>query len=243
MVMDYAKSATPIRTDSIKQTRPGGMRTAVVVVALIGVVVAAFLGGYQLGQHYKSEQLQVEAKRVLQQRFDQQAQEISDLQEKLVITEKKRPPPPAKKTSEVGELTFYNDLPNAKVYSNRDAATPKLKPKRKPKHPSVAKVATRRVERGVADIIAQTRQSAILTGRALQIQLASFAHESDAELLKQRVLLQGMISVVRPVMLSGKRNVFRVMVGPYPTMKQAMADKRRLHATLHLAGLIVRGDN
>jgi len=228
MVEDFAKPMTPSQPPSPPSTTGGGVRTAVVVLLLLGLVIAAFLGGYQLGQRHGVDLQKVEAQRALQQRLNQQQQEIAHLQAELA-TQAKQSATAAKpkNTTELGELTFYNDLPNAKVLPDDASA-------------NGVKQVSHALERGVADIIAQSQHGAE-AGEPLRIQLGSFAHKSEAEALKQQVLRLGLIGTIRAVKVSGGRQRLRVMVGPYANMTQALAAKKQLKQKLHVEGLIVRG--
>ncbi|MDX8408641.1 MAG: SPOR domain-containing protein [Mariprofundales bacterium] len=229
MVQDFAKSMTPPQPQSAPASVVGGsLRTAVVVLLLLGLVIAAFLGGYQLGQRHGVDLQKAEAQRALQQRFDQQQQEISRLQAELV-TQAKQSAAEAKpkNTTEIGELTFYNDLPNAKVLPDEAGM-------------DGTRQVSHSLERGVADIIAQSRHGAE-AGVPLRIQIGSFARKAEAESLKQQVVRLGLICTIHAAKLSGDRQRLRVMVGPYANMKQALAAKKQLKQKLHVEGLIVRG--
>ena len=202
---------------------PSVIGRMLLVLTLVAVVAAAFVGGYYLGQQHGIDQQKVAEKLKLQQQVAAQHREINRLKQALAAKPAPKPKPSTAIT-EVGELTFYDDLVNDGV--NPVAASPAAK-------------ASSKLEKNVADIIAQSQQP----GDAqlpIYIQLGAYSDEGVAKGVKQRVVALGMISFVQPVTLSGGRHRFRVRVGPYPDMQQAVAAQATLRKKLHMEGIITR---
>jgi len=191
------------------------------VLALLAVVALAFAGGHYLGQQHGINQQKVAEQLRMQQQLTLQNKEINRLKKELAAK-----PEPARATlmTEVGELTFYDDLMNDKVVPGGDRSA--TKPSQK-------------IEQNMADIIAQSQQRGA-ANLAIYIQLGSFVDEMLAKGIKQQVIALGMISYVQPVTLSGNRHRFRVQVGPYSDMKHAIDAKTILQHKLHMNGMITR---
>ncbi len=193
------------------------------VIMLVGLVAAAFAGGHYLGEQHGIDRQRALAQQQLRQQLDDQTREIERLKRELAA--KPKPKAPASTpTTEIGDLTFYDDLVNDKV-DPASAETPQQ--------------ADRAIEQNVADIIAQSQHNGT-EKLPLFVQVGSFRKRSVADGVKQRVITLGMICSIQPVTLSGNRQRFRVRVGPYPDMKQALAAKDKLKKELHLNGLITR---
>ncbi|RMH50744.1 MAG: hypothetical protein D6682_06305, partial [Zetaproteobacteria bacterium] len=165
--------------------RASRLGRALLVAALVAVVAAAFAGGHYLGRMEGIDQQKASARQQLQRQLEAQRREIDRLKRELAARPKKKATARPDAVTEVGELTFYDDLIHDKV------------------DPTVATAETGQgIERGVADIIAQS--SLPEGGRLpLYIQLGSFGDRTSAELLKQQVVRLGMIAFIRPVTLSG----------------------------------------
>jgi len=225
MTKDFA-NASPERNNAPQEGLPRGGETPimgriVLVLALLTVVAAAFAGGHYLGQKQGVNQQKVAEKLKMQQQLKLQNREIIHLKEKLAT----KPVPKASPLiTEVGELTFYDDLVNDKVAPAHDNNTAKT---------------SRRAENNVADIIAQSQRHGS-SDLPIYIQLGSFAEETIAQNVKQQVIALGMISYIQPVTLSGNRQRFRVQVGPYPNMAHAITAKKTLQHKIHMNGLITR---
>ncbi|MDQ6963479.1 MAG: SPOR domain-containing protein [Mariprofundales bacterium] len=194
----------------------------VLVLALLAVVAAAFMGGHHLGQQSGITQQKIAEQLKLQQQVQLQANEIKRLKSELATKPKQKRSP---LITEVGELTFYDDLINDRVDQVEENSSAE---------------ASKKMEQNVADIIAQSQQHSSTNKLPLYIQVGSFADKTIAQATKQQVIALGMISYIQPVTLSNGRHRYRVAVGPYPDMKQAIAAKKVLKAKLHLNGLITR---
>jgi len=226
MTRDFANLAS-IQDDLPQEGLSGKSNTPMIsrmllVLALIVVVAVAFAGGYYLGQQHGISQQKVAEQLQLQQQVKLQNKEINHLKQELAAKPKETNK--ASVVTEVGELTFYDDLINDKVDPNDN---------------NTANKASKKVEQNVADIIAQSQQSSA-TNLPIYIQLGSFANQSIAKGIKQQVVALGMISFIQSVTLSGNRHHFRVLVGPYRDMRHAVTAKTKLHHKLHIDGMITR---
>lgn len=225
MTKDFANVSSvrdnPPRDGLVQHQGTSTIGRVMLVLALVIVVAAAFAGGHYLGQQHGINQQKIAEKLKMQQQLKQQNREIDRLKKELAT---KPVPKNSPLTTEVGELTFYDDLINDKVDPGGDNNSAKV---------------SRKEEKNVADIIAQSQQHGA-NHLPIYIQLGSFADETIAKGVKQRVVALGMISYIQPVTLSGSRHRFRVQVGPYPNMKHAVKARKTLQHKLHMSGLIIR---
>ncbi len=249
MSRDYAQvKASPPQAPEARSNSSLWM-AFVVVVLLTG----SFAGGYWLGMKNGG---QTEVRRELEQQINAHQLEIAALKLEL---EKTRSEAEGHST-EVGDLTFYNDLPKQSVTpsplgteapsaTNGSAAgeKPVAKPEGKEpdkKEPSATAVAPRTQESSALLESIITRElmkgKPASSGPAFFVQTGSFQKQADALALSGKLKGKGYASRVESVDIPGKGTWHRVYAGPYVSRSEAEKAKARIDAQLKISGLIIK---
>ncbi|MDX8404770.1 MAG: SPOR domain-containing protein [Mariprofundus sp.] len=146
--------------------------------------------------------------------------------------------------SKVGELHFYNDLPNqsvtpAPVMEPAKAPVPQLKEK----HliiPATEPVINRPIQTETRAMNEPAASKAV--GNAgYKIQVASLRNRQDADALQQKLSKSGFRAVVQSADLGEKGQWFRVYAGPYINKAEALQHLSELEIKLHVKGLLING--
>jgi len=225
------------------------------IVVALAVVAAGFAIGFMMGQEMGKQKATSAEKARLVEQLKAQQEELS----KLRAAAKQRLPEVS--TTEVGELTFYNELPQQSVDPEPLTATTNTKREATGKSESVE--ATTSSENLLKSLIEnelkQAQKSASkselkpvhvdssakasVAGEAIYyLQLASFQKKSDAELFYPKLGKAGFDGVIKRVELSKLGTWYRVYAGPFSTKELVEEAKQDVKQKLKITGLIVKGD-
>ncbi len=211
---DFAKVQAPQAADhGIKN-----MRSTLVVAGMLIIVGVSFVGGVMLGEKQGMEKAKYAGKQHLLQRLEKQRHELDTL--------KKTKYQSARGKTQVGDLTFYNTLPDQKV-------TPA---------PLDASQNSPGRERAVTDIIRRElahrgRQPA--SSGAFRLQVGSYQRREDADNLKARFKQQGLQAVVEQTTVPNLGLWFRVYTGPYASRAMAEQVRLQVQTKMHITGLLL----
>jgi len=217
------KDFAEVQAPQLDARGAGNMRSILVVAGMLIVVGTSFIGGFMLGEKQGKAKAEYAGKQHLLDEIKKQRHELDTL--KKTAENQKRNPDKAK--TQVGDLTFYNTLPNQKV-----APAPLGTPQSKTSH-----------KNKVTDIIRhelahQGAQSGS-TG-TFKLQLGSYQHREDAENLKALLKKNGFQGVIEKTMVPELGAWFRVYTGPYPNSRMAEQVRTQVQAKMHITGLLLR---
>lgn len=216
---DFAKVQAPHSADHGMKN----VQSTFVVVGMLIIVGLSFAGGVMLGEKQGMEKAKYAGKQHLLQRIEKQRHEIDTLKK----TDEGQDHQVAREKTQVGDLTFYNTLPNQKV-----APAPLGTPQNSMGH-----------ERAVADIIQNElahRGTQSASGGMIKLQVGSYQRKADAENLKIRLKQQGFQAVVEQTTVPGLGSWFRVYTGPYANSRMAEQARLQVQTEMHITGLLLR---
>lgn len=199
----------------------GGMRAGVVVLALVVVVAAGFVGGFFLGRDYGHQQVTKQDRERLLAELQAQQRELQQLRQQRRDEQK------TATTTQIGELTFYNELPQQSVTPAPLALTPAASSKTEPARP----------EREPAAGIAASPAKPAAAGK-FRVQVASYRGQAEAEAMRLSLHKMGIAAWVETVEIPGRGRWHRVYAGPFASLAQAEDVKARIKSALHMNGLL-----
>jgi len=215
---DFAKVQAP----QLDPRGAGNMRTLLVVAGMLIIVGGSFSGGFMLGEQQGQAQAEHAGKQHLLDEIKKQRHELNSL--KKTAAKKKNNPDNAER--QIGDLTFYNTLPNQKV----DPA-PLDTSQDKGRHANRVPTSQHKLP--------QLKKQSEPMG-IFKLQLGSYQREEDADGLKERLKKKGFHGVVEQTMVSGLGLWFRVYTGPYPNTGMAEQARSAIQAKMHITGLLLR---
>ncbi|MES0370786.1 MAG: SPOR domain-containing protein [Mariprofundaceae bacterium] len=245
---DFAQIEAPQPEDvrPMKQSK-----VLLLIVVALGVVAGGFAIGFMVGQDMGMQKATSEDEARLVAQLKKQQEELADLREAA----KTRLPDVS--TTQVGELTFYNELPQQSVdpeplqtqvstakqpvvgLSAKDPSEKLLKQiieqelkQGGNKKPATASVALPSVE--------PVRLSKELAGD-YYLQIASFQKQDIAENFFPKLNKIGYEGVIKRVDLPGLGTWYRVYAGPFASEQASETAKRNVKNKLKITGLIVKG--
>ncbi len=210
---DFAKVQAP----QLDTQGAGNMRAILVVAGLLIVVGGSFIGGFMLGEKQGQAQAEHEGKQQLLSEIKKQQHELETLKKKA----ENKKHNPDKNETQVGDLTFYNTLPNQKVA------------------PAPLDISQDKTNHAIRHRLAHQRKQSEPTG-IFKLQLGSYQREEDADALKERLKEKGFQGVVEQTMVSGLGLWFRVYTGPYSNSKIAEQARSKIQTKMHITGLLLR---
>ena len=241
--------ADDVDDNAIHDERPVQQRTIVVWVLLaVALVMAALAGGFWLGHQQGLELASSKDKARLQALIQKQQEELQHLREQAKKKHKVDVP-----TTQVGDLTFYNDLPNQGV---NPTALHAYAAEQKPANREVADIRDL-IQQEVAksqDVHPESKPKPVALSQhtvskkdvpmvgndSYQIQVASFQEQSEALRFVAKLKKHGFDARVRTIHLPRLGVWHRVYTGHYTSREQAHKDMKKLSDTLHVTGLVVR---
>lgn len=238
-----------------------GLRVASLVVGIVVVVIAGFVGGYWLGSRQGHETAESEARARLVAQIQEQKQELAALR-KQQAEDKARAKAEvgALPNTDVGDLTFYTDLPKQPVKPEplsqpvaKPAMTPAAaaaatqaekaaaKPAAAPSQPKPAAPAPAASGTMVGSVIQRelSGSAAAKPGPGYYVQVASFRDTQAAAKVQAKLAAVGLDSGLKRVQVPGRGIWYRLRVGPYGSQHDANAVRVDIAQKLHLTGLVV----
>ncbi len=227
----------------------GQSKVLLLIIVALAVVAAGFAIGFMMGQEMGKQKATSEEKARLVEQLKSQQEELS----KLRAEAKQRLPKVS--TTEVGELTFYNELPQQSVDPEPLAAdsgtvnrTTKHDESREGEMPPSEQLLKSLIEHELS----QAGQKPALSGSAIKetppgnksyyLQLASFQKQDDAEAFFPKLGKAGFRGVIKRVELPKLGVWYRVYAGPFSTKQATEEAKAGVKQKLKITGLVVKGD-
>jgi len=214
---DFAKVQAP----QLEGHGMGNMQSIFVVAGMLIVVGVSFVGGFMLGEKQGRAKAKYAGKQHLLEQIATQRRELETLK-KTAGNQKRNP---GKAATQVGELTFYNTLPNQKV-----APAPLDTSRSETSH-----------KNKVTDVIRRelAHRGAQPVG-VFRLQVGSYQRRNKAETLKARLEQQGFPSFVQQTMVPELGLWFRVYTGPYPDRRVAEQARLQVQTKMRITGLLLR---
>jgi len=227
----------------------GQSKVLLLIVVALAVVATGFAIGFMMGQEMGKQKATSEEKARLVEQLKAQQEELS----KLRAAAKQRLPQVS--TTEVGELTFYNELPQQSVdpeplTTNSDSAnkTTSHGDSREAEEIPSEQLLKSLIEHelsqaGQKPIHSDAAAKEKLAGdETYYLQLASFQKQSDAEAFIPKLDKAGFKGVIKRVELPKLGVWYRVYAGPFLTKQVTEKAKQGVKQKLKITGLVVKGD-
>lgn len=248
---DFAQIKAPMPEGG----RPmGQMRVLLLTLLALIVVAGGFAAGFFTGQKIGVEKATSESEARLVAQLKQQQEELA----KLRAEAKNRQPEVS--TTQVGELTFYNELPRqsvepeplqAEISAGGQSAVSSREPEtEKPlaTSTSLQQVIEQELQLGadrkssdVSEASAGNSVKTVTSAGEYYLQVASFQKQTDAEKFMPKLNQAGLSGVIRRVELSGLGTWYRVYAGPFSSKQASEEAKRTVKSRLNITGLIIKG--
>lgn len=249
---DFARLQATVKPDAARASGISGLRTALLVLGILAVVIMGFVGGYWLGSRQGQESAVVAAKARLEAQLQAQQKELQALRKQA---NKAAAAGEGSPTTDVGELTFYTDLPKqsvkpqplsqpvspaGKASSSSVPASPP--PSTSPSSPSAAgkgdmmqSIIRRELARKPVGSASPAK------GASYYVQVASFRDVAEAAAMQRKLQNIGLASEIRSTDIPGRGTWHRLQVGPYASRDAADAVRIDLGKKMHLKGIVIRG--
>ena len=237
--------------DVIHDERPVQRRTIMVSVFLVVVILmAALAGGFWMGRQQGLELASSQDKARLQALIQKQQEELNHLRQMAKKKVHEKAP-----TTQVGELTFYNDLPNQSVNPTALHAGDIVPPAPKPDQEirdiqDVIQQETLNIKAKEKVLAPQSQPQAAApkphttiampVDHTYHIQVASFQEEREAVRFSKKLKQHGFETRIQKIDLPRLGVWYRVYTGHYTSREQAKGDMKKLSDALHVTGLVVR---
>jgi cell division protein FtsN len=239
---DFAHVQATVKPD---ESVPGvsGLRAILLAVGMVSAVIMSFVGGYWLGGRQGHESAVVATKARLEAQLQAQTKELQMLRQQA--RNKAKALTDISPTTEVGDLTFYTDLPKQSVKPQ-----PLSQPVASPEMPSspattslpgqpaaasskmVSSIIQRELERKPPDASA---------AGSYYVQAASFQDANVAAGMQSKLQAAGFASRIQRADVAGRGTWYRLQVGPYASHEAADAARLALGKKMHMQGIVIRG--
>lgn len=244
---DFAQVSAQVEVVRPEDVRPiGSKKMTLFAIAVVILVAAGFAGGFKFGYITGEEAALGESKARLVAQLEVQKQELERLRReaKARVSEVS--------TTQVGELTFYNELPKQSVepapLGESDSASPVVETlveeatavEADPEMLLQQIIENELKQRGGSKR-AVNAKAATDSENSYYVQAASFKDESDATRFLAKLQGVSLPAKIRRVDVATIGVRYRVVVGPYPTRQQADASNFELKSKMNVTGLVVKG--
>lgn len=206
-------------------------KTILIVVAAVAFSIVCFTLGFQMGEKHGVETTQGKKHQDLVQKLQSQQQELETLKQAAATQNNKEAT-----TSQVGELTFYNELPKQSVVPEplQESKMPeKNVPNLRPSDDMQS------VEKNLEALIQQELQS---SSRTFRVQVASFTQHSDAEHFLPKLQSLGLTPQIQKVTLPNIGTRYRVFSQSFMQEQDGIRAKQLIKEKLHLDGILIQND-
>lgn len=213
------------------------------VITIIATVLAmfCFAAGFYMGEQYGMELHKSHKQEELLARLEKQQKELEALKE-----DAKKWQAQEANTSQVGELTFYNELPEQSI--NPEPLDGQIPPHTQEPNTSFLdklEAELSKKDKHATEHTAQTIEQAIsahmqTSSRTFRIQVASFKAEKEAHALRLKLQNMGVPADVQRVDIQGKGIYYRVYTQPYSSERDAIQVKELIHQKLNMVGIMVQ---
>ncbi|MDQ6968763.1 MAG: SPOR domain-containing protein [Mariprofundaceae bacterium] len=246
-VQDFAQVEVPQIDVEKPLTR---VKTMFLTVLSVLLVLGTFMAGFWLGQKQGIETASGEDKAHLEKLLREQQKEMNLLRQEAATKQAE----PKVSTTQVGDLTFYNELPHqsvkpAPLHATR---TPKKgvstrtsvhvpsstlemrKMIEKEMHQSAKKVTKIITPKSVNVNDSKAKQ------RGFVLQVGSFQKQADADAFVPKLTKRGFSPLIRRVELPNLGVWYRVYIAGYDSKKAALKAKKAVKKSLNITALVLK---
>jgi len=230
---DFAQIEAPQPED----VRPmGRSKVLFLTMAALAVVAGGFVVGFMVGHEAGIQKATSDDDERLVAQLKQQQQELARLRAEAQTR------PPEVSTTQVGELTFYNELPKQSV-DPEPLPVNRVEEARSSKKDSGETTASKdRLKQIIQQELNQkmSETQSTETGNYF-LQIGSFQKQSDAEIFYPKLEKSGLSGVIKRVELPKLGTWYRVYAGPFDSKEASEVAKKRVKSSLKITGIIVKG--
>ena len=240
---DFAHVEAPQTEDVPSPLYTKGMLLSIVSVA---IVLGTFVGGFWLGQKRGIEVASGEDKARLEKMLHKQESELVKLR-KMAATQAK----PNVSTTQVGELTFYNELPKqsaqptplhgqSNVASQDDSVIAHTQSDEAYKE-AVRKMIEQELQQNHKKTTRPIASKSTLSAATrFMLQVASFQKKDDANAFSSVLKSKGFEPIVKRIRLNNLGTWYRIYVGDFATRQDANAERVRLEKMMKVKAFVVK---
>lgn len=245
---DFAHVQATVKPD---ESVPGvsGLRAILLAVGMVSAVIMSFVGGYWLGGQQGHESAVVATKARLEAQLQAQTKELQMLRQQA--RNKAKALTDISPTTEVGDLTFYTDLPKQSVKPqplSQPVASPEMPSSSSaPSSPATtslpgqpAAASSKMVSSIIQRELERKPPDASAAG-SYYVQAASFQDANVAAGMQSKLQAAGFASRIQRADVAGRGTWYRLQVGPYASRQAADTARIELGKKLHMQGIVHRG--
>jgi cell division septation protein DedD len=241
---DFAQVET--RSHEAPAPRTQGAKAILLVMASLMLLAGAFAFGFWFGHAQGKQTATGEERARLEKQLKQQQEELAQLR-KSADREREA----GVSTTQVGELTFYNELPRQAVLPAPLEPAARDEPARpvaaeKPSRPAASDSQAQisdilAAELQAKPVAAKTPTTPATADQGYLLQVGSFRQRADARRFADRFRPLGMTPAIRAAAIAERGTWYRVYVGPFATKAEAEGARSKVNSQLKIQGLIVKG--
>jgi len=220
----------PQSTNNERATAPSQSKTSLIAILAVMFTIVCFTVGFFMGEKHGLESNKGSQYEALMKKLEKQQQKIEVFKKEAAKAKQ-----PEAATSQLGELTFYTELPNQSItpepLSAKDSAP-------KPAHAIIDEQQTdlALTEKRLDAIIEQEMRTPT---RQYRIQIASFKHSADANRFVQQLQKEDVAAEVQQVSLANLGIRYRVLTTPFEQREYALRAREHIKNKLHMTGILV----
>lgn len=224
----------PQTSNSERATVPSQSKTSLIAILAVMFAIVCFTVGFFMGEKHGLESNKGNQYEALMKKLEKQQQKIEVFKKEAAKAKQSEAA-----TLQLGELTFYTELPNQSI-------TPE---------PLTAKDSASKAKHTKAHVIIDEQQTDLaLTEKRLnaiieqemrtptqqyRIQIASFKQDSDALKFVQQLQKEGVAAEVQQVSLANLGIRYRVLTTPFEQREHALRAKEDIKSKFHVTGILV----
>jgi len=225
---DFAQLAHPEAEEN--KAIPPQSKSILIVLLAVMLAIGCFAVGFFMGEKHGMQSNQGNRYETLVKKLKEQQKKIEAYKQAAKQAHTKEAD-----TSQVGELTFYNQLP-------KESVTPEPLEHVEANPPQASNV----IDETPEDIVATEKRLDAIIAQQLQtpqqqfrIQIASFKQADDASHFVEKLFEAGISAQVQKVSLANLGIRYRVLTLPFSQRDKALEAKARIKEKFHLTGILV----
>jgi len=231
---DFAYSE-PQSNDAERSPAPSQSKIILIAILAVMFAIACFAVGFFMGEKHGLESNKGQKYEALMKKLEKQQQKIQAFKKEAAKVTK-----PEAATSQLGELTFYTELPNQSITPEPLTA----RPKEASKHTQTKTHAI--IDEQQTDLaLTEKRLNAIIEQemrtptQQYRIQIASFKHMKDAKNFVQLLQKEDVAAEIQQVSLANIGTRYRVFTLPFDQREHALRAKEQIKNKFHVTGILV----
>ncbi len=231
---DFAYSE-PQSNDAERSSAPSQSKTILIAMLAVIFAIVCFAVGFFMGEKHGLESNKGQKYEALMKKLEKQQQKIEAFKKEAAKAKQ-----PEATTSQLGDLTFYTELPNQSITPEPLNASPKeasnhTQPKTQPVIDE-QQTDLALTEKRLNAIIEQEMRKPI---RQYRIQVASFKHMKDAKNFVQLLQKEDIAAEIQQVSLANIGVRYRVFTLPFEQRENALQAKEQIKNKFQVTGILV----